>query len=165
MQSRNNILDYPMSTEKNVQEDLIETARIVDIDNISLLDDILITEDIVGRLDTIMIRKYNRLDVLPIVLDYNGFESIMDVHAGTILHLPLIGELNDKTEIMQTLDVMDVNGITKHERESYSAEEAAHDVNYVASQNLDADKTYANNKLHVTLNKVKYDKSTGKIIF
>lgn len=165
METRDSILDYPMSSELDVQEDKIETARINDSQGIEVIDQILITSDTVGRIDLIILKTYGRLDVLPILLDFNNIESITDLRPGDIFYLPSLSQLNDKTILLQPLDEMEVNGIAEHEKESYSAKDAASVVDYMADKNTDADKTFANSKLKVSLNKVTYNPETGIIKF
>lgn len=165
MTERESILDYPMSSEKNVQEDKIDTARIINRDDIPNIDTIMITAEFVGRIDTILLRKYNRLDVLPIILDYNNKESINDFEEGDFLFLPDIGNLNDNTEILQELDTFDVPGMAVHGMDTMTKEEAARMSTTNASKNTDGSKVTAVPKLDVTMNRVKYEPETGKLIF
>lgn len=165
MAERESILDYTMSTEKNVQEDKIDTARIVNEDSIPVIDTVIITKEFVGRIDTILLNKYNRLDVLPIILDYNNRESINDLREGDFLFLPDIGSLNDNTEILQELETFDVPGMAVHDYDTYTKEEAARAATTNASKNTDGSKVTAVPKLDVTMNRVKYDSENGKLIF
>lgn len=164
MNTRESILDYPMSSEKNVQEDKIDTARINDRESIPEIDSYVITEDFLGRIDIIILKKYSRLDVLPMILDFNNLESINDLKLGDYLYLPNIDILNDNTEILQNLEEYNVPGMASHDYEPTIDDESEIIKNPITNVSINNDKKLT--KRYVIFNnESSYNEQTGEIKF
>ena len=158
--------DNLVLSEIEVPTSDIQRAR-YDVDNIPIVATVKITEDMVGRLDTYILRQYFTLVPLPIVLDFNGYSDISEVKAGAVLSLPHLSYFNREIKIIQDINDGDyeVPGINKHDYDNLSKEEHAATVQTQQSKTATSTKTTANPKLKVTVNKVHADLSKGTITF
>lgn len=153
-------------SETEVPVSDIQRAR-YNTENVPIIASIKITEDMLGRIDTYILRQYSTMIPLPIVLDFNGYSDIIDIKVGDILFLPNLSYFNDEIEIIQDIndENYEVPGLNKHLYDNLSKEEHSIMVQTNQSQTATSTKTTANPKLKVTVNKVKTDLNNGTITF
>lgn len=153
-------------SETEVPVSDIQRAR-YNTENVPIIASIKITEDMLGRIDTYILRQYSTMIPLPIVLDFNGYSDITDIKVGDILFLPNLSYFNDEIEIIQDIndENYEVPGLNKHLYDNLSKEEHSIIVQTNQSQTATSTKTTANPKLKVTVNKVKTDLNNGTITF
>lgn len=153
-------------SETEVPVSDIQRAR-YNTENVPIIASIKITEDMLGRIDTYILRQYSTMIPLPIVLDFNGYSDIIDIKVGDILFLPNLSYFNDEIEIIQDIndENYEVPGLNKHLYDNLSKEEHSIMVQTNQSQTATSTKTTANPKLKITVNKVKTDLNNGTITF
>lgn len=153
-------------SETEVPVSDIQRAR-YNTENVPIIASVKITEDMLGRIDTYILRQYSTMIPLPIVLDFNGYSDIIDIKVGDILFLPNLSYFNDEIEIIQDIndENYEVPGLNKHLYDNLSKEEHSIMVQTNQSQTATSTKTTANPKLKVTVNKVKTDLNNGTITF
>ena len=153
-------------SETEVPVSDIQRAR-YDSDNIPIIATVKITEDMIGRIDTYILKQYSTIVPLPLILDFNDYSDITDVKVGDILYLPNLSYLNNNLEIIQDINngEYEVPGVNKHFYDNLTKEEHAIAVQTNQTQTATSTKTTANPKLKVTVNKVKADLENGTITF
>lgn len=153
-------------SETEVPVSDIQRVRYNDVE-IPIVSSIKVTEDMWGRIDIFIMRQYSRLVLLPLILDFNGYEDITDIKVGAVLDLPNLSYMNGVVEIIQDINngEFEVPGIALHGYDNLTKEEHAATVQSNISQTASADVTTANPKLQVTVRKVKADLEKGTITF
>jgi len=130
----------------------------IDIINIPLIDVIVITNILYGRLDIIINKYYNgEMKYLPLIMAFNKITDPVEIKIGTIFELPdidsllaqiLISQINDDEN---NSDIPGINNSTNNK------------VNNISS--INTTKTTASPKLKITLEKISYDSNSGILKF
>lgn len=158
-----NKIDYYIP--ENVPPDLMETAHIKNEMDIPIIASVIITQEIWGRLDIIMLRYYSRLDVLPIILDFNNIMDITELKVNDIINLPNIALLNTNTTFNPLLEEYEVPGFHEHGYDNMTKLQHAIATQSYQKKTKTPTKTTANPKLKVTVNRVKVDIPNGILTF
>jgi len=130
----------------------------IDIINIPLIDVIVITNILYGRLDIIINKYYNgEMKYLPLIMAFNKITDPVEIKIGTIFELPdidsllaqiLISQINDDEN---NSDIPGINNSTNNK------------INNISS--INTTKTTASPKLKITLEKISYDSNSGILKF
>lgn len=153
-------------TIENIPTDLIETCYIINKEDIPIISSVIITDELWGRLDIIVLRYYSRLDVLPVILDFNGITNVTDINVGDVIDLPNIAMLNENTKFKQKLLEYEVPGFNVHNFDNLTkSQQATNALIYSKAKSSSPTQITAIPKLKVTVNKVKFDIDKGTLTF
>ena len=126
----------------------IDKFFIEDISTIDLIGVIRITKENFNKIDAIILKHYNDINNLPLILLFNNISDITDIPLGTLFRLPILSELVDNIFIID--DTSNIGTIPN--------------TNINKTQ-INNNKTTASPKLNITMKKVEYDIINGIISF
>lgn len=126
--------------------------------NIPILDTIKINDFLFGRFDIIINKYYhNKIEYLPLLLDFNNITNPIDVNIGRLIDIP------DFDYVIQNLKKCNIfdNNIIPGVNNSMNNQE----VNNIKLTENNKSKTTAIPKLKITQKNVSYNKETGIITY
>lgn len=137
-------------------ENSIENFHLLNYDEVTVIDYVKIDNRLYGRFDLI-INKYFRGNIgfLPILYAFNNITDPVEVNLGRIIKIPDIDSIEAQLKINKILEDDIVPGVVS-DMNNFN-------VNSKANIKNNSSKTTALPKLNITVTKVKYDKTTGKL--
>lgn len=138
----------------------IDRLFIDGIEEIPIITSINITNDNYGKIDQIILKYYRDIKYLPLIISFNKVIDIVNIPIGFNFKIPDINELMNNCYLLDEED-----------SETYSLPGINKSTNNY-NVNLDnlksgkkGNKTTALPKLKITKNKVRYNSTTGELIF
>lgn len=135
----------------------LHVPDIAALEDIPIMDAVKIDNSTYGKYDMIVLSKYGTIDVLPIVLSYNGIVDPVEIPLGFLFKLPDISYLQENIEINEALEADVIPGICSSTNSQV--------VNQQQVGTSKAKITTALPKLQITLPAVKVNESAGTITF
>lgn len=126
--------------------------------NIPIIDTLKINDFLFGRFDIIVNKYYhNKIEYLPLLLDFNNISNPIDVNIGKIIDIPDFDWVIQNLKKCNLLDDNKIPGV------NFSMN--SQNNNDSLKQENNNSKTTAIPKLKITQKNVSYDKETGIITY